>query len=63
MIIGNLGIKSRDGCVEITLGAATPSRSVLFTNREVDQLCDLLRAAAKAKVAPAPADDILGDLM
>ena len=63
MIFGNLGIDSRDGCVEMQIGAATPSRRVVFTAREIEQLCALLRAAAK-KTSPPPADDdILGDLL
>lgn len=63
MIFGNLGIESRDGCVEMQIGAATPSRRVLFTAREIDQLCVLLQAAAKKTSTPLADDDILGDLL
>lgn len=63
MIFGNLGITTRDGCVEIQIGAATPARSVLFTAKEIAQLCALLNEAA-AKSTPKPVyDDILGDLL
>lgn len=64
MIIGNLGITTQKNCVEITIGAATPARSVLFTAREIGMLCDLLNQAAdKAKAAPAPVIDPFGDLL
>ena len=66
MIFGNLGITPRDGCVEIQIGAATPARTVLFTAKEIAQLCGLLReAASRSTPLPTPDDDddILGDLL
>ena len=64
MIIGNLGITPRDNCVEIQIGAATPSRTVLFTANEVEALCVMLRQAADKARSKADTDnDILGDLL
>lgn len=62
-IFGNLGIASGENTVELSLGAATPSRSCLFTAREIDGLCDLLRKAASEAQPKQDAEDMFGDLL
>jgi len=59
MVFGNLGISTRDNCVEITIGAATPSRKVLFTSSEIEKLCSLLREAATKPKLHDPLEDLL----
>lgn len=57
MVFGNLSIATKGNCVEITIGAATPSRKVLFVSSEIEKLCTLLRMAA-SKDAGKPHDPL-----
>lgn len=58
MVFGNLSIATKGNCVEITIGAATPSRKVLFVSSEIEKLCALLRQAAQTKPHD-PLEDLL----